>query len=78
MNYEKLIDKFINIRCDLEEEKDKFEEKIGDINERADLKCRDLTEKEEERIEELESKISTLDDIIEHLYEIEESLEEFI
>lgn len=48
----------------LQETLEVLEDKIYDIQENADMKCRDLTEREEERIEAIEEQMSAIRDSI--------------
>lgn len=58
-----------SICAKLEAIREKLEEKIGDIENNADDKGRDLTEREEERIEKMESEMNDIDGALDYLRE---------
>lgn len=73
----KHYNKLQTILDDIEETVEKIEEKQSDIEEKASLACRDLTDREQERYDELDEEISALYDMREYIYSAMESIEEY-
>lgn len=77
MKLKKYYNKLDSVLIGLQEALEMLEDKIVDIQDKADEKCRDLTAKEEERIEALEEQMDGVRDSISCLEEALAYIEEW-